>query len=171
MKNALNYLGFQLGWLACVWGAGRGLFWLGPLAVFALCATHLWSSLDREREARRLFAVGLFGLILESAVQGAGLYAYRGAPAAWLAPAWIVALWILLAATFDASLGWLARRPWLCAVLGAAASPLSFTAGARLGAVEPALPAPWGALALSALWFVSLPLSFAVAKRAEGRRS
>lgn len=171
MKNALNYAGFQVGWLACVMGAGHGLFWLGPLAVAALCAAHLHFSADPKREARRLVAVGLFGLILESAAQGAGLYAYRGAPAPWLAPAWIVALWILLAATFDASLGWLERRPWLCAVLGAAASPFSFTAGARLGAAELALPAPAGWFALSALWFVALPLSFAVAKFSEGKQS
>lgn len=171
MKNALNYAGFQAGWLACVMGAGRGLFWLGPLAVAALCAAHLRFSADPKREARRLAAVGLFGLALESAAQGAGLYAYRGAPAAWLAPAWIVALWILLAATFDASLGWLERRPWLCAVLGAAASPFSFGAGARLGAAELLWPAPDGIIALSALWFVALPLSFSVARFAEGRQS
>lgn len=152
-------------------GAGRGLYWLGPLAVAALCAAHIHVSLDPRREARRLAAVGVFGLVLESAAQGAGLYAYRGAPASWLAPAWIAALWILLAATFDASLGWLERRPWLCAVLGAAASPLSFTAGARLGAVELTVPAPPGLVALSALWFVALPLSFAVARFAEGRKS
>lgn len=171
MKGVLNYIGFQVGWLACVMGAGRDLFWLGPLAVAALCAAHLYFSADPKREARRLAAVGLFGLILESAAQGAGLYAYRGAPAAWLAPAWIVALWILLAATFDASLGWLERRPWLCAVLGAAASPFSFTAGVRLGAAELTVPAPLSFIVLAALWFVALPLSFAVAKLAEGRKS
>lgn len=152
-------------------GAGRGHFWLGPLTVAALCAAHLHFSVDPKLEARRLAAVGLFGLVLESAAQGAGLYAYRGAPDAWLAPAWIVALWILLAATFDASLGWLERRPWLCALLGAAASPLSFSAGVRLGAVDLTLPAPAGLIALSALWFAALPLSFSVAKSAEGRKS
>lgn len=171
LKSALNYIGFQIGWLACVMGAGRGLFWLGPLAVAGLCAAHLRFSPDPKREARRLAAVGLFGLVLESAVQGMGLYAYRGAPAAWLAPAWIAALWILLAATFDASLGWLERRPWLCAVLGAAASPFSFAAGARLGAVELTVPAPLGFIVLSGLWFVALPSSFAVANFAAGRKS
>lgn len=171
MKKALNYAGFQAGWLACVAGAGRGLFWLGPLFVAALCAAHLFFSLDAVREARRLAAVGLFGLVLESAAQSAGLYAYRGSPAAWLAPAWIAALWVLLAATFDASLGWLERRPWLCAALGAAASPLSFSAGERLGAVEFVLPAPAGYAVLAALWFAALPLSFVVARAAEGRKS
>ena len=171
MRNALNYAGFQAGWLACVMGAGQGLFWLGPLAVAALCAAHLRFSPDPRREARRLAAVGLFGLVLESAAQAAGLYAYRGAPAPWLAPAWIVALWILLAATFDASLGWLERRPWLCGLLGAAASPFSFAAGARLGAAELSLPAPGGLIVLSALWSVALPLSFSVARSVEGRRS
>lgn len=171
MRNAFNYAGFQLGWLACVAGAGRGRFWLGPVAVAALCAAHLRVSRDPAREARRLAAVGVFGLALESAAQGAGLYAYRGAPAAWLAPAWIVALWVLLAATFDASLGWLERRPWLCGALGAAASPLSFSAGARLGAADLLLPGPAGYAALAALWAVALPLSFAVARSAQGEKS
>lgn len=171
MKNAFNYGGFQIGWLACVAGAGRGWFYIGPLTVVALCAAHLYFSRDAAREARRLVAVGIFGLALESAVQAAGLYAYRGAPTAWLAPAWIVALWVLLAATFDASLVWLERRPWLCGALGAAASPLSFSAGTRLGAAELLLPAPVGYAVLAGLWAVALPLSFAVARTAQGERA
>lgn len=171
MRNALNYAGFQAGWLACVAGAGRGYPWFGPLVVAALCAAHLHFSENAAREARRLAAVGLFGFVLESAAQAAGLYAYRGAPASGLAPAWIVALWILLAATFDASLGWLERRPWLCAALGAAASPLSFSAGMRLGAAKLVLPAPAGFIALSALWCAALPFSFAVARFSEGRKA
>lgn len=64
----------------------------------------------------------------------------------------------------------LERRPWLCAAFGAAASPLSFSAGARLGAAELTLPGPAGIGVVSALWFGALPLSFAVAKSAEGRK-
>lgn len=171
MRNLLNYVGFQAGWLACVAGAGRGVFWLGPVAVAALCAAHLYFSADPAREGRRLAAVGLFGLLLESAAQGAGLYAYRGAPAAWLAPLWIGALWVLLAGTYGASLSWLARRPTLAAVLGAVASPLSFSAGARLGAASMLVPSPAGYAFLAALWCAALPLSFSVARAAEGRRS
>lgn len=170
MKNALNYVGFQIGWLACVAGAGHGAFWLGPLVAAVLCAAHLFSCPDPGREVRRLAAVGLFGFVLESAGQGLGLYAYSGARSAWLAPGWIAALWVLLGATFDASLGWLGRRPWLCAALGAVASPLSFSAGARLGAARLVLPAPMGYAALGALWAAALPLSFVVARAAEPRR-
>ena len=82
-----------------------------------------------------------------------------------MAPAWIAGLWAALSVTAGRALGWLAPYPLLAAALGAAASPLSYSAGERLGALELARPlAP--TLAVFALtWAALLPALFA-ARRA-----
>ena len=169
MISLINYFGFQLGWFACVGGAAGRRAWLGPVVVALLIAAHLAFSPGRARELRRLAAVGLFGLVLESAAIAVGLYGYAGGgPVWWLAPAWIVALWVLIAATFESSLSWLDRRPWLTAAFSAVGSPLSFSAGVRMGAARFLVPTPVGLAALAALWAAALPLAFWISRLAGG---
>lgn len=156
-----NYAGFQAGWLACVAGAGKGLFWLGPAAAALLLGGHLLASGDPRRELRRIVAVACFGLALEALALSFGRHAYSGG----FLPAWVAALWLLLAATLRSSLAWLDGRPLLAALLGAAAGPLSFRAGIGLGAGAFLGGAAAGSLALSALWAVALPGAYAVSRR------
>jgi hypothetical protein len=163
MRRIWNYISLQLGWFACVGGAARGLAWAGPSAAVVLVALHLAFSDDRARESRRLAVVGIMGLLLETGALSAGLYAYSaGGPVKWLAPAWIVALWVLLGTTFESSLSWLAGRPVLAAAFGAIGSPLSFSAGVKLGAARFLVPPSLGLCALAALWAAAFPLAMAV---------
>ena len=65
-----------------------------------------------------------------------GLVIYpSGQPFGQLAPAWILAMWPLLATTLNVSLRWLKGRYLLAALFGAIGGPLAFLAGERLGAV------------------------------------
>lgn len=169
MSRLLNYLGFQLGWFACVGGAAHGRAWLGPAATVALIGLHLATVSNRARELRRLAAVGVFGALVETAAIALGLYGYAGGWGIWwLAPAWIVALWILLGATFESSLAWLSRKPWLAALFGAIGSPLSFSAGARMGAAGFVAPPTVALAAIGLLWAAALPLAFFVSRLAGG---
>jgi hypothetical protein len=67
----------------------------------------------------------------------------------------------------DKALDWLKNR-WLASVvLGAAAGPLSYWAGARLGALELIDPVP-ALLALAIGWALMTPLLLAIARRFDG---
>lgn len=166
--RAANFVLFQLGWFACVLGAASGHAWAGTAAVAAIAAWHLCTVTSPGAEARLLTAVLIVGALWESALAATGWLAYRpGAALAWLAPHWILALWILFATTLNVSLAWMKSRPWLAALFGAAGGPLSFAAGARLGAVELVEPT----LALAALavgWGLMMPLLMALARRCGG---
>lgn len=169
MRTLVDYAAFQVGWFACVGGAARGLPWLGPVVAALLIAAHLIRSPRPRREARRLAAVGAFGAVVESAAISAGLYGYAGGWGTWrLAPAWIVALWVLFGATFESLLSRLDRRPWLAALFGAVGSPLSFSAGVRMGAARFVAPPAVGLAAVAALWAWALPAAFALARVAGG---
>ncbi|MGI4814613.1 MAG: DUF2878 family protein [Janthinobacterium lividum] len=73
----------------------------------------------------------------ESLLARTGLLVYpNGVLMAGTAPYWILALWALFAVQFNTLFDWLKGRWCLAAVLGGIAGPMSFRAGAALGAVR-----------------------------------
>jgi hypothetical protein len=55
---------------------------------------------------------------------------------AYLAPPWMLALWLAFATTFRSSLAWLIAKPQWCALFGALGGPIAYVAGAKLGAIS-----------------------------------
>jgi hypothetical protein len=163
-----NFVAFQCGWFACVLGAARGWPWVGLAATAVIAGWHV-ARATRPAEEMKLIGVALaIGVVWDSAHVSLGWIRFTsGTLVDGIAPPWILALWALFATTLNVSLGWLKGR-WLVAVLlGAAAGPLSYWAGARLGAVEFVVPvSSFVALALG--WAVMTPLLVAAARRFDG---
>jgi Protein of unknown function (DUF2878) len=169
-KVLINVLAFYIGWFACVGGMAQGYPLLGPLVVAGLLGLHLWLTASAVQEARFLVVVGLIGSGIDSVVAGLGLYSFAGTVVPWLCPPWITALWMLFGSTLRVSLSWLAGHSALAAVLGAVAGPLSYYAGARLGALF-FPPDPTMSLAVLALaWGLTLPALLKLAASPLGRR-
>lgn len=155
----------QLGWFACVIGGARGAGWIGASVAAAAVAWHLARAHDWQREGRLLAVAVAGGWLWECALVQGGLLVYPGEPA-W-APYWMAALWALFAIQVNVLFGWLRSRLWLAAALGAVAGPLSFQAGAALGAVF--FPDRGLALAvLAAGWTLLLPALLLLARRWDG---
>ncbi|WP_286799223.1 DUF2878 domain-containing protein [Pandoraea sp. 64-18] len=147
----------QVGWFTCVLSAAKGDGWIGVALVAAMAAGHL--CLDRRplREAGFLVVVTVLGFGWESCVYRTGWIAYpNGVLVPGFAPYWMAGLWALFALQINPVFASLRRRRLLCAMLGAVGGPLSFRAGAALGAVQ--FIDIWRALALiGAGWAVMLP--------------
>jgi len=80
-------------------------------------------------------------------------------PSQYLSPAWMWALWVLVASTINGSLSWLKGKPILGAILGAIAGPLSYEAGMKLGAGNWGSSHKWIGFALvSLVWALAIPL-------------
>ncbi|AOY99675.1 hypothetical protein BKK81_10725 [Cupriavidus sp. USMAHM13] len=158
----------QAGWFAAVLGAVHGAAWLGPAFTLTVLALHLWQVPRPGREACLLAGVALGGAFWETTLVRLGLVQYAHVitlPGG--APLWLVGLWILLALQLNVLFSWLRGRPWLAALLGAVAGPLSFRAGVALGAAT--FPDPVHALAvLAAGWALALPLLVHAAARCDG---
>jgi len=84
-----------------------------------------------------------------------------------LAPLWLPALWALFAAQFNTTYRWLKPRLKTGMVLGAFAGPLTFHAGAALGALQVAKPLP-PTLTLACGWAVLLPVIILLARHWDG---
>jgi hypothetical protein len=175
VRNVANYALFQGFWLAAVWGAADGHVWAGPAALVGLVAIHLRlvPRGEREAELRYLLVVGVLGTLLDTGLHAIGATAYPTSTAAWpylVVPPWIVALWIGFATMPRFSLGWLAGRPWLAALLGAVGGPLTFLGGTRFDAVAVGDGAllTYGALTLE--YALVTPLLLALAPASNPRR-
>ena len=115
-----------------------------------------------------MLACTVLGTWFDSMLVAFGWVAYStGQWHPMLAPYWIISMWMLFATTLNLSLKWLRDRTWLAAVVGALAGPLTYVAGARLGAIE--LTNLEAALAaLGAGWALMLPALVALGSRFDG---
>jgi hypothetical protein len=159
MNRLLNFAMFYGGWFACVVGAGRGQLWLGPAMVGVLLLIHLAVAANRAQEARLVLAIGLLGFSIDTLEASSGLYAFTHTSVEpGLCPPWMVALWLLFATTLNSSLAWLAGHYRLAAALGALCGPVSYLAGARLGAVELSSNALVSLGGIALVWALAMPL-------------
>lgn len=158
-KLIVNAVLFQLGWFACVFGGDS--LWL--LSVAAVLAVHLLWTSSWAAEGKLLISVFIAGSALDSLLLNLGLFDF-GEPRR-LIPLWLACLWLLLASTLNHSLAWTAQPWWRASLLGAAAAPLSYYAGAQIAGVS----LPYGSwpslLVLAAIWALLLPLLHGLAKR------
>lgn len=165
MYNLLNYMLFQIGWFACVRAGAAGEVWSAVGAVAVILLVHLSLVEDRAGELRLIVLCAALGPWVDWYLVQRGVYAYvKPTIPAWPAPAWIIALWALLAMTPRHCLRWLAHRPSLAFLLGAVGGPLSYKAGESLGALrfgEAAISVP---LAMGVAWGLAMPALFWLAK-------
>jgi len=170
MRTLLNFAAFQLGWFACVLGAANGQPWVGLPVVGLAIALHLLLAERPALEARLILVAMATGLVADSLLASSGWLRYASpAPAAALAPYWILAMWALFATTLNVSMKWLKGNPGLAALLGAACGPLSYMAGQRLGALE-FVDFQAGTLALAVTWALAMPFLMLAAARFDGTR-
>jgi hypothetical protein len=162
MTQALvSFVAFQLCWFACVGGAARGVPWVGPLAVAAYVATHLYvTPAGRERTGQGwlLALAGGAGYAADSVLVLSGVLTFPPhAVLGWPSTIWMVALWVLQAATLRGMMPWIRGRFTLAAVVGAIGGPLAYLAGERMGA---AALGPTHAAALTVIaveWALAMP--------------
>lgn len=157
-RTVINVAAFQAVWFALVLMAARGWPWLGLAVLGASLAWHFHSARAPGRELRLLAAAAGLGLAGETALHWSAVTGYP--PQAWTGepvPVWMVGLWVNFATTLHVSLAWLRGRFVAAALAGAAAGPLSYFGGQRLGAItlHPE-PLVW-ITGIGLLWAIATP--------------
>lgn len=167
-RSLVYFLIGQAAWFACVLSAARGLPWLGTMLVSTLVALHVWRAARPIEEFKLLLSVVFIGAVWESVLVFSGAINYpSGMLIPRVAPYWIPALWALFAAQFNTTYRWLKTRIWLAPIVGAIAGPLSFRAGAELGALNFGKPLV-AAMALAGGWAILLPVIVVLSRRWDG---
>lgn len=160
-KRWFNAAWFQLCWFLAVLGNHA----MVPVLLL-LIALHLALHPSSGKELRMMLIGGSMGLVVDGTLTQLGVFVFS-APPAFVIPLWLLLLWAAFAATLRNSLSFLRHRPVLTALLGAAAGPLSYVAGMKLGAVSFTLPLPQILILLAAIWAIQLPLLMKLAALAD----
>jgi len=168
-RLAVNVVGVNAGWFACVLGAAHGLHWLGPVVVAGLLALHLALNRPWQAELPLAAAGGAFGFVFDSLLIGCGVYeAERWVLPAPLTAIWLVALWVNFALVLNVALGWLQGRWALAAALGFVGGPAAYYSGQRLGALRLAPPLWRSLVVLGIAWAVAIPVLLWAARALRG---
>ena len=138
MKSIFFIIGPTIGWFACVIGAAKDLFWLGPLLVTLLFLISI--GIRGKRFSSRILLLCsislLLGLFFDSLLIGFNIYV----PKRWLIPSplttiWLLALWVNFSITIDTSLKWFQNHLGYAAIAGTIFGPTAYLAGQRLEAL------------------------------------
>ena len=168
MQVLINFIAFQFGWFSSVLGAARDMPWLGPVVFLAVAAIHLKQARRPELELGLVIACGVIGAWFDSLLVATGWVTYpSGQFSQFMAPYWIITMWMLFATTLNSSMGWLRGRPLLAIVLGGVAGPASYYAGQKLGGIV--FVEFWPAIAALAVgWALVMPFLMILAERLDG---
>jgi hypothetical protein len=168
MQLVINVLAFKAAWVATLLGAANGMPLAGPAVVFLAVLIHLRNASYPVDELLLILLTGVIGACCDTMLVSAGWLSYpNGVFLAHVAPYWIISMWMLFATTLNIAFRWLRDRLALASLLGAVFGPLSYFAGARLGAVV-INDFPSAMIALALAWALLLPGLLLLAKRLDG---
>jgi hypothetical protein len=165
MALLVNFIGFQVGWFACVLGAANDKELLGIFIALGIVIYHVVNQGGLLKELKLVLAATAIGLLWETWVLNLDILRYPSHPdALFWAPTWLIMMWALFATTINLSMGWLKGRWVLSVFMGAVFGPLAFIGGERLGAVV-FLDSTLSIITLSVGWGLLMPLLLWIAER------
>ncbi len=164
MRLFLNILGFQTAWWACIAGVGLGFEIPALLYGLVLAGLHLRFAHQPRQEAKLAVLTLVIGMAADTLLQTTSVISFYGWALGPLSPFWLWLLWVLFAMTLNTSLKFLQSHTlWLSAAAGLVFGPLTYYAGAQLGAASfDNTLVHLGALAFT--WAMALPVLVYAAK-------
>lgn len=128
----LNFLFFQIIWFGCIYLGNVFI----PVAL-VLVLIHFNHMDSTEHDAHIMVLAAALGFSIDSALMHFGVMTFEsGLISSYFIPPWLIMLWAGFAMTLNHSLYYFQEKPLLAFFGGAIAGPLSYLAGAKLGAVE-----------------------------------
>jgi hypothetical protein len=166
MLIAINLIAFQIGWFACVIGASKGIFWLGPLVVSVVFAVHLFFTRNFLREIALGLIISFVGFLTDTLLTEFNVYSplpYYIAPP-W-SPPWLIFMWLNFATLMNVSIKWLGHNYMLSALLGGIGGALAYYSGNVFGALHYFEPLLTNILITGIVWAGLTPLFFYISNQ------
>ena len=168
MFMLINFAAFEIAWLSSVIGGAQQMPWLGPVAVCVVLAIHLSAARKRFEEVVLVLSCALIGAGFDSLLVTIGWVTYpSGLFSDYLAPYWIITMWMLFATTLNVSMRWLRGRPRLAALFGLWGGPTTYLAGQKLGGIVLVNPLA-ASLALAIGWAIMMPALMWLSENLDG---
>ncbi len=166
MRTAINLIAYQLGWFACILGAAKGRFWLGPTVVCFVFSLHLVLTKNYRKEIILGLIITLVGFITDTLLTAKGIYAplphFFTPPSS---PPWLIFMWLNFATLLNVSIKWLSRKYLLAAFLGGIGGASAYYGGDTLGALQYMNPIYVNLSITIIVWAVLTPLFFYISSK------
>jgi hypothetical protein len=160
MHKLANAFLFQVGWFLCASSVQYDSEMTALLCCALLCCIHFKQSINRVQELCVSTALILVGIVVDSSLQQFQIIDFYGWHFSILSPFWDWMIWLMFALTLRGSLAFLTKMSWVAqAFIGLVFSPLSYIAGAKLGAAhfDPNIS---NVSAIGLTWMLLLPCIF-----------
>lgn len=140
-----NLIGFNVCWLGLVIYGNDFI-----VVAFAWLVAHFYFTKQRFQEMLVVLSVTVLGSLVDSFLSFQGVFIFQ--PESLIIPWWLLILWLCFSATLNHSLKFLTKYTYLPLVVGAIFPPLSYLAGAKLGAVSLGYSQIQSFILLSVIW-------------------
>ncbi|MDC1145704.1 DUF2878 domain-containing protein [Candidatus Marinimicrobia bacterium] len=133
---AINYFGFSIVWLCCVYSGAQGITALALLPTLIFLYLHFMIVTDHLKEEIQLILIAvLMGVIVDSSFSFFGVVSYNGniASIPHLAPIWILCMWAGFSAQINHAMNRLRGKYLLIGFYGLLA-PLAYMGGEKINA-------------------------------------
>lgn len=165
MHPIINALGFQTAWWFCIAGVGRALEIPALIYGLTLAGLHLAFAPKASQEFKMAAIALAMGIGVDSMLQVSSVIQFYGWSLAFLSPFWLWLLWVLFGMTLNSSLSFLQSLPlWVSGLTGLVFGPLTYYAGAQLGAAS-FDGSRIHIMALAIAWMMALPALVYMAKQ------
>jgi hypothetical protein len=133
---AINYFGFSIVWICCVYSGAQGVIALALIPTIIFLYLHFMIVADHLKEEIQLILIAiLMGIVVDSSFSAFGVVSYNGniASIPHLAPVWILCMWAGFAAQINHAMNRLRGKYMLIGFYGLLA-PLAYMGGEKINA-------------------------------------
>ena len=133
MHTFLILLGFQITWLACIFGEYFNYPWLGIVVGILYLFLFYLDVDDKKFALKTILIFSIPGYAFDSFIHAIGLYKIESDLMVGTLPAWMLILWPTFITLFVDVLNFLRNKPILSVLLGVLLGPLAYYSGVPLG--------------------------------------
>lgn len=160
-----NFLGLEVTWAACAYGAINGNPNLGVYVGAVYITLHFLFTKNRMLDLMILLSIGTIGIIIDSINAYFGFISFLELSAEqFLIPYWLITLWLVFSLMIPYSLYWLVNHIRISVIAGAIVGSFSYWLGDKLGALHLIEPQLFGVSIFFVQWGLIFPLALVITK-------
>lgn len=160
-----NFIGLQVTWAACAYGATHSFPSLGLLVGLLYVIAHFVFSKQRLRDLKIMLIIATLGIIIDMALTKAGILSFPNMENNFLPiPTWLMALWFVFSLMMPYSLYWLGKNLSIAAIAGAIGGSFSYFLGHQLGALQLSEPLLLSVGIYFIIWAIIFPAALIAVK-------
>ncbi len=161
-----NFIGLQITWAGCAYGATHNMPLLGVYIGFTYIALHFIFSEFRIRDMNIMLIIAAIGIVLDALLNQLNILSFPNEMNSALPiPAWLMALWLVFSLMVPYSLYWLHKNFTIAAIAGAIGGSFSYFLGHKLGALQLSEPLTISVGIYFLKWGILFPLALLIVKR------